>query len=92
MTIIKSYATIKNYAFFFIVSFSMIGCSTPYYGYTKEDWNSLTKEKQDEVKAEYQSMVDIRENQRRMQPIDARTHSIMNYGVQVPKHGQQPLR
>lgn len=66
------------------------GCSTPYYGYTKRDWNRLSAEEQDAVKAEYQEIVDFKRGQAHDDTLDARTQSIIDYAVDGPKYGKFP--
>lgn len=66
------------------------GCSTPYYGHTKRDWERLSAEEQSAVKAEYQAIVDYKRNQAHDDTLDARTQSIVDYAVDGPKYGKFP--
>ncbi len=63
-------------------------CSTPYYGYTKRDWDRLSVEEQSTVKNEYQAIVGLKREQVHKDALDARTQSIVEYGVGGPKYGQ----
>jgi PBP1b-binding outer membrane lipoprotein LpoB len=57
------------------------GCSVFYYGHTKEEWNNLTEKEKREIKSEYQSLIDSRNEQAHTDTIDARTQSVVDYGV-----------
>ena len=62
------------------------GCSTPYYGYSKEDWNSLSEEERIAIKKEYQSIIDSNREQQHKDILDERTQSIIDRGVEGPKY------
>ena len=76
--------SLKNYIIFLILSFTLAvaGCSSPYYGYTKADWNNLSDEQQIAIKQEYQNIIDSKSEQAHQDIIDARTRSIINRGVE----------
>lgn len=62
------------------------GCSTLYYGHTKEDWDNLSEEEKIAIKEEYQFIVDSKKEKAHKDIIDARTQSIIERGVEGPKH------
>jgi len=65
---------------------SVPACTTPYYGYSKEDWGKLTKDEQTAVKSEYELIVESRREQVHRDIIDARTQSVIDLGVNGPDH------
>ena len=73
---------------FFVIALAIQGCAAPYYGLTEEEWNSLNEEEQTAIKAEYQNIIALKENQERRKLHDARTQSIIDYGLKGPKYGQ----
>lgn len=62
------------------------GCSAPYYGYTKEQWDKLSAEQKAEARKEYQAILDARNQQAQDDKIDARTQSIIKLGTRKPDH------
>ena len=64
-----------------MLSIMVQGCSTPYYGYTKENWNDFTEEEKALIKNEYQAITDIRNSQSHANKINKRTQSVIDYGV-----------
>jgi len=62
------------------------GCSTPYYGYSKEGWESLSDEERIAKKEEYQVIIDSKKQQAHKDIIDARTQSVIDLGVKGPKY------
>ena len=73
---------------FFVIALALHGCAAPYYGLTEEEWNSLDEKGQTAIKAEYQNIIALQENQERRKPHDARTQSIIDYGLKGPKYGR----
>ncbi len=73
---------ILNYSFLLMISASLLqACSSPYYGYTKNEWDSLTDEQRTIVKEEYQAVITARNNQSHTDKLDERTQSIIEFGV-----------
>ena len=64
---------------------ALLGCSTPYYGYSKDDWNNLSEEERIAIKKEYQFIIEARERQKHEDVIDARTQSVIDLGVEGAK-------
>ncbi len=69
---------------FVIVVFQ--GCSTPYYGHSKEDWEKLSEEEHVAIKKEYQFIVDSRKEQTHKNTINAKTQSVIDLGIAGPKY------
>lgn len=63
-------------------------CSSPFYGYSKRDWDRLSAEQQNAIQEEYQAIVDLKQTQAHTDALDSRTQSIIDYGVGGPKHGK----
>ncbi len=66
----------------FIASAFLLACSTPYYGYTKEDWDNLTEQERINIKDEYRAILATKNNQAHADKIDTRKQSIINYGIE----------
>lgn len=60
------------------------GCSTLYFGHSKEEWNSFSDDEKTAIKAEYQTIINSRNEQTHTDKINARTQSIIDYGVAAP--------
>ena len=65
----------------FAVSAFLISCATPYYGYTKNDWESLSEEEQTAVKAEYQDIIDSKKEQKHKDLLESYKQKIIDAGV-----------
>ena len=63
-----------------IISIMIQGCSAPYFGHTKEEWDNLSEKEKTVVKKEYQAVLDTRDKQAHADKINARTESIIDYG------------
>lgn len=61
------------------------GCSSPYYGYTKQEWDGFSEKEQAAIKAEYQTVIDAKNNQAHTDKINDRTQSVIDYGVSPGK-------
>lgn len=61
-------------------------CTTPYYGYSKDDWGKLSEDEQATVKGDYELIIDSRREQVHRDIIDARTQSVIDLGVNGPRH------
>jgi len=72
----------------FFIALGIQGCAAPYYGLTGEEWNSLSEDEQAAVKAEYRDILALQEGQKRRKLHDARTQSIVDYGINGRKSGQ----
>lgn len=67
-----------------IFAILVLGCSAPYYGYTKEEWSQLSESEQASIKKEYQTIIDSRSEQAHMDKINDRTNSVIELGVSHP--------
>jgi len=59
-----------------------IGCATPYYGYSKEDWEQLTKEEKQAAKAEYQEIIDYQYRRNHEDQFEARKQQVIQRGLE----------
>ena len=57
------------------------GRSTPYYGYSKSDWDALSEVDKTLIEKEYVFIKNTREGQKLKDMINARTQSIIHLGV-----------
>jgi len=55
------------------------GCSAPYFGHTKEQWDNLSLKEKMIVKEEYQTVIDLKNDQSHTDKINERSQSIINY-------------
>jgi len=69
-----------------LITISLQGCSTPYYGHSKSEWDKLSEEEQIAMKKEYQLIIDSKKEQKHKNIIDERTQSIIDRGVEGRKH------
>jgi hypothetical protein len=60
---------------------TLMGCFSPYYGYSQQGWNSLFEQEKLSIKKQYQQIVDSKLEQRHEERIDARTRSVIDRGV-----------
>jgi len=71
---------LKYILFILIIGLSVSGCSTPYFGHTKEEWDKLSEKEKTEVKKEYGTVLETRDNQANTDKINKRTQSIIDLG------------
>ena len=69
-----------------LVIIALQGCSTPYYGHSKIEWDNLSEVEKVAVKKEYQFIIDSKVTQKHKDIIDARTQSVIDFGVEGPKY------
>ena len=55
-------------------------CATPYYGYTKSRWQTLSDAEKAAAKAEYQQVIDAKNNQRHDALLEAREQQVLKKG------------
>ncbi|MGH1486136.1 MAG: hypothetical protein ACRBCI_07930 [Cellvibrionaceae bacterium] len=72
--------TTKVLTFAAIVLVMLTACANPYYGYSKEGWDSLSINQKIAIKEEYQLMLDNKNNRKNTDKIEERTQSIIDYG------------
>ena len=63
-----------------MISIVIQGCSPPYFGHTKEEWDKLSEKEKADVKKEYQAVLDTRDNRANTDKIENRTQSIIDMG------------
>jgi hypothetical protein len=56
-------------------------CAKPYYGYSESDWNNLSEEAKKEAQAEYQDIINVKQDQPHEAIIDNRKQQIIHRGV-----------
>lgn len=56
-------------------------CASPYYGYSKGEWQNLTTAEQDAVKSEFQDIVNARETEKYRYQINSSKRNIIYRGV-----------
>ena len=56
-------------------------CATPYYGNTKQEWDNLTEAEKLELKKDYQTVINPKNEQAHTDKINARRESIIDYGA-----------
>jgi hypothetical protein len=73
-----------------LITFSMLtmlqGCSTNYYGHSKEEWDNFSREEQIAIEKEYQSIIGTANAQKHKDIIDARKQSIIDLGTTGRKY------
>ncbi len=57
------------------------GCSTGYFGHTKAEWDTLSDVEKATVKEEYQTIINVKNAQAHTDKTEARTQSVIDYGV-----------
>ncbi len=61
----------KRLLLHFYIFFLIVGCASPRYGYTLEDWNNLTAQQREDVKAEAsKNLIETRAKQREKEFVD----------------------
>jgi len=76
---------IQFYSIIILLTINMAyGCSAPYYGYTRSEWDNLTEEKKAAIKDEYKIIIDSRNEQKHTDKINSRTQSVLESGVSRP--------
>ena len=65
---------------FFLLAFLIQGCSTPYYGYTKQEWDNLSKDEKTAIKSDYQTVIDSKSVQEHADTINAIKDKIIKRG------------
>lgn len=67
----------------FITSTLVIsGCATPYYGYPKNEWEQLSAEEKQAVKAEYKEIIDYKYRREHEDQFEARKQQIIRRGTE----------
>ncbi|MDI9246568.1 hypothetical protein [Marinobacter sp. CHS3-4] len=73
---------------FLVFSLALSGCATPYYGLSEKEWSKLSDEEKEAVKADYQDLMALREDQKSRDAHDARTQSIIDWANNRPIRGR----
>ena len=64
-----------------VTAFLMVSCATPYYGYSKQEWQKLSEEEKQAVQTEYEEIIQFKYRQEHEDQFDDRKHQIINRGV-----------
>lgn len=56
-------------------------CAKPYYGYSKQEWNSLSIEERTAVRAEYQDIISAKHAQEHEDLLEQRKQSVIDLGA-----------
>jgi len=64
-----------------IVIILFVGCATPYYGYTKTEWEKLSDEEKKVAQAEYDEIIHFKYRQEHEDQFDDRKQQIINRGA-----------
>ena len=74
-----------------LILVTVTGCSSPYYGYTKEGRLKLTDQERSASHDEYQYVLDSKVEQRHIDKIDARMRSFKELRTDPPRTGKSLL-
>ncbi|MFV2061344.1 MAG: hypothetical protein ACC653_11725 [Gammaproteobacteria bacterium] len=58
----------------------IVSCATPYFGYSKTDWDNFTEEERTEIQVEYRKIIAIQKNLDHTDIINDRTQSVVDLG------------
>ena len=72
---------ILNTLFALITMLALGACTTPYYGYSAEQWAAFSEQEQAVIKAEYEQILKIREDQKHADILEKRTQQIIKRGA-----------
>jgi len=64
-----------------VVLLTTFGCTKPYYGYSKTEWEELTEEEQQAVKSQYARVLHDKDTMRHEDMIDDRKQQVIDLGV-----------
>lgn len=74
-----------------VVMFGLQACATPYYGYSKADWDNLGEAQRATIRQAYQVVVDSRQDQAHRDLIDSHSDWIIYRGARGPTRGPVKL-
>ena len=69
----------------FLLGIFLASCATPYFGHSKTEWDKMSTEEQNAIKAEYQQVIDSRSAQNHQDKIDTLTETIIDHGINPTK-------
>ena len=61
--------------------FLLVSCVTPYYGYSKEEWQKLTELEKKTAQEEYEEIIRFKYRQEHEDQFEERKQSVINRGV-----------
>ena len=67
---------------FLILTMMMTGCSTSYYGYKENEWNALSEKEKEAAAAEYQQIIDEKNEKEHEELIEAYKQKIIRRGIE----------
>ena len=68
-----------------LLVFLLYGCTTSYYGYSKDAWNGMSEGERSSIKSEYELVLESRNKQGHQDVIDARMQSVIDRGAEGPR-------
>ena len=83
---ILQFMSMRKPFIFLLISVSIYlssACSTPYYGYSERDWNQLSAEKQEKIKAEYAPILKANRDQEQQDLIEDQKQKILERGIEM---------
>lgn len=61
--------------------FLLVSCATPYYGYSKEEWQKFTGKEKKAAQKEYEDIIQFKYRQEHEEQFEERKQSVINRGV-----------
>ena len=64
-----------------IATLLIVGCATPYYGYSKEEWQKLSDEEKKVAEKEYEEIIQFKYRQEHEDQFEHQKQKMINRGV-----------
>ena len=64
-----------------LVIILLLGCATPYYGYSKTEWEKLSDEEKKAAQTEYDEIIQFKYRQKHEDQFEDRKQQIINRGA-----------
>ena len=64
-----------------IVTFLLMSCATPYYGYSKAEWQKLSVQEKKTIQAEYDAIIQFKYRQEHEDQFEDRKQQVIKRGV-----------
>ena len=61
--------------------FLLASCATPYYGYSKQEWQKLTEVEKKAAQKEYEEIIRFKYHQKHEDQLEDRKQSVINRGL-----------
>ncbi|WP_455220375.1 hypothetical protein [Kaarinaea lacus] len=66
-----------------IIILVLSACATPYYGYSKKEWERLSEEEKQAAQAEYKEIINYKLRRKHEDQFEARKQQIIQRGVEA---------